>query len=144
MERFRDQVVIVTGASRGIGRAIAEAFAREGARVAVNYRADGAGAQETARRIEAAGGKSTVIQADVSRAGDVERLVSQAEATLGAVDVLVNNAGVVLRKSFLESTEADYDWQFATNVKGVYLMSHAVASRMRERSSDSAHQRRIR
>ena len=96
----------------------------------VNYRADAPGAQETHHRIEAGGGKAVVIQADVSSAEDVERLVEQAELDLGPIDVLVNNAGVVVRKTFLQTTEADFDWQFATNVKGLFLMSHAVAKRM--------------
>lgn len=130
MRRFADQVVVVTGASRGIGRAIAEAFGREAARVIINYREDASGAEETRRRIEAGGGKAAVIQADVSKAADVHRLVDQVEADLGPIEILVNNAGVVVRKTFLQTTEADFDWQFGTNVKGVFLMSHAVATRM--------------
>ncbi|HSB72370.1 MAG TPA: glucose 1-dehydrogenase [Candidatus Methylomirabilis sp.] len=130
MRRFEDQVVVVTGASRGIGRAIAVAFGREGARVVVNYRTDETGAQETGRRIMAAGGVATLVQADVSVAGDVARLVDHTEQAQGPIEVLVNNAGVVARKGFLQTTEADFDWQFATNVKGLFLMSHAVASRM--------------
>lgn len=133
MERFADKLVVVTGASRGIGRAIAEAFGHEGAHVVVNYRSDAGGAEETRRRITAGGGKATVIQADVSVAVDVQRLVERAEREFGPIEILVNNAGVVVRKTFLETTEQDYDWQFATNVKGLFLMSHAVAIRMAAR-----------
>lgn len=133
MRRFEEQVVLVTGASRGIGRAIAEAFGREGARLVINCRVDASGAEETRRRITSEGGIAVVIQADVSVAADVRRLVEQVEADLGPIEVLVNNAGVVVRKTFLQTTEADFDWQFATNVKGLFLMSHTVATRMAAR-----------
>jgi NAD(P)-dependent dehydrogenase (short-subunit alcohol dehydrogenase family) len=69
----------------------------------------------------------------LSTAGDVGRLVDRVEADLAPIEILVNNAGVVVRKTFLQTTEADFDWQFATNVKGLFLMSHAVATRMAAR-----------
>ena len=137
MRRFENQVAVVTGASRGIGRAIAEAFGREGARVVVNYRADTSGAEETRRRIEAEGGDAWVVQADVSITADVRRMVEQVEADLGPIEILVNNAGVVVRKTFLQTSESDFDWQFGTNVKGVFLMTHAVATRMAARRRGS-------
>ncbi len=132
-DEFKDKVVIVTGASRGIGRAIAIAFAKEGARVVVNYREDASGAEKTKEIIDQMGGQAVVDQADVSLSTDVHRLVENAEKELGPIEVLVNNAGVVVRKHFLDTTEEDFEWQFATNVKGVFLMSHAAGTRMAQR-----------
>lgn len=130
---LKGEVVLVTGASRGIGRGIATAFGREGAKVVVNYRSQAEAAQETARLVREAGGEAAVIQADVTRAEDVASMVERTEDQVGPISALVNNAGGTIRKDFLSTTETDWDWQFATNVKSVYLMCHAVATRMVQR-----------
>ncbi|MCL4459948.1 MAG: 3-oxoacyl-ACP reductase FabG [Chloroflexi bacterium] len=131
--RFGGEAVIVTGASRGIGRAIAIAFAREGARVAVNYQKDKAGAEETVESIRRDGGQALAIQADVSQASEVEELVGRTEKELGPITVLVNNAATFLRTTLLETDEKDWDRLFAVNVRGPFLMSRAVARKMIER-----------
>ena len=127
-ERHLDgKVAIVTGASRGIGRAIAERFAAEGARVVANYVAGAAGANAVVGRIVANGGEAIAVQADVSRAADVAALVAAAVERFGRVDILVNNAGVMFTKPTLETSEAEWDQTIAVNLKGPYLCSTAVA-----------------
>lgn len=133
MGRFQNQVVLVTGASRGIGRATALAFAREGATVAINYRADSEGAAETLVQITAAGGQGVPAQADISQPAALERLVTHLEQEVGPIEVLVNNAGVVDRQPFLEVSLEALDAVFATNVRGVFYLSQLVARRMAER-----------
>jgi NAD(P)-dependent dehydrogenase (short-subunit alcohol dehydrogenase family) len=133
MNRFTDQTVIVTGASRGIGAATAIAFAKEGARVAVNYRADEAGARTTLAEIEAGGGTATVVQADVGVVADVERLADTVQATLGPVSILVNNAAMMERTPFLELSLGDFEAVWKTNVRGVFQLSQRVAADMVER-----------
>jgi 3-oxoacyl-[acyl-carrier protein] reductase len=134
---FNDKVVIVTGASRGIGRATAVAFGAQGATVVVNYLRRSTAAEETADMVRAQGGGARVIQADVAQSADVRRLVEQTQRELGPIDVLVNNAGVVVRKDFLTISEADWDWQFDVNVKGVFLVSQYVARQMADRGKGS-------
>jgi len=133
MGPFQDQVVLVTGASRGIGRATALAFAAQGTHVAVNYRGDEAGAQDTIATILAAGGRATLARADVSQPVEVARLVNEIEERLGAIEVLVNNAGTVNRQSFLDVSLEAWDAVFATNVRGVFYLSQLVARRMAPR-----------
>ena len=130
---FDAEVVLVTGASRGIGRATAQAFAQAGAQVIVNFRADAAGAQETLAAIQAEGGRAVLWQADVS---DVERLEQELpalEARLGPVSVLVNNAAAFNTDPFLEVPLAELDRLWATNVRGLFRLSQLVAQGMAER-----------
>jgi 3-oxoacyl-[acyl-carrier protein] reductase len=124
---LQDKVAIVTGASRGIGRAIAERFAAEGARVVVNYVAGSVKAQAVVNGIVAAGGEAIAVQADVSRSADVAALMAAALDRFGRIDILVNNAGVMFTKPTLETSEAEWDLTIATNLKGPYLCSKAVA-----------------
>jgi NAD(P)-dependent dehydrogenase (short-subunit alcohol dehydrogenase family) len=130
MALFQDQVVLVTGASRGIGRATAQAFAAVGAQVVLNYRSDETGAQAALAEITAGGGRATVHQADVSQPAEVARMVEAIEDHLGAIEVLVNNAGVVNRQPFLQVSLEELDAVFATNVRGVFYLSQLVARRM--------------
>jgi 3-oxoacyl-[acyl-carrier protein] reductase len=128
-------VVLVTGASRGIGRSIALAFAQEGDLVAVNYRADRTGAEETCRLIEAAEGQAWAVQADVGRLEEVRRMVERVETEVGPIGVLVNNAAAFERSFFLDTDEAAFDRSFAVNVRGLFFLSQAVARYMIERKS---------
>ena len=121
------KVAIVTGASRGIGRAIAERFAREGARVVVNYVDGSAKAQAVVDSIAASGGEAIAVRADVSRSADVDALVAATLDRFGRIDVLVNNAGVMVTKGVFETTEDEWDQTIDINLKGPYLCSKAVA-----------------
>ena len=127
------RTALVTGASRGIGKAIAIALAEAGANVAVNYRERKTEAEETVKIIEALGRKAAAFQADVSNAKAVTDLIQRIEAALGPIDILVNNAGVALRRSLDELTEEDFDRTIATNLKSAFLCTHAVFTSMRER-----------
>ena len=120
------KTALVTGASRGIGRAIALELARRGARVVVNYHTGAQPAAQVRAAIEAHGGQAVAIAADVSQAAEVDRLFAQAEAALGAVDVLVNNAGVTRDNLLLRMGEADWDIVLHTNLKSAYLCSRAA------------------
>jgi 3-oxoacyl-[acyl-carrier protein] reductase len=125
------KVALVTGASRGIGRAIAVALARAGADVAVNYRTREIEAKETCAEIETIGRRVVAVQADVSVAADVARLVATVEAALGPVAILVNNAGVTRPQPITEITEQDWDEIIAVNLKSVFLVTQAVLPKMR-------------
>jgi 3-oxoacyl-[acyl-carrier protein] reductase len=135
--RLAGKVAIVTGASRGIGRAVAERFAAEGASVVVNYTQGAANANAVVAGIQAAGGTAIAVQADVSRSTDVVRLVEQTLDRFGRIDVLVNNAGVMVAKGVLETSEADWDVTIDVNLKGAYLCSKAVAPVMIRQGSGS-------
>lgn len=125
--RFKDKVVLVTGASRGIGRAIAEQFAAEGAKVVVNYAGNREHAEEVVLGIQARGGETKAIRADISRVSEVERLFSEALAAFGRLDVLVNNAGIMITKPIGEFTEEEFDRMFAVNVKGTFFAIQQAA-----------------
>ena len=127
------RVVLVTGASRGIGRGIALAFARQGERIIVNYRADRSGAEETRRLIEETGGQAWAVQADVGQPGDGQRMVAWVEREVGPIAVLVNNAAAFDRSFFLDVDEEAFDYSFAVNVRGLFFLSQAVARQMVER-----------
>ena len=130
---LRGRVVLVTGASRGIGRAIAIRLAEEGCDVAVNYRVEREAAEEVAARVREAGGRALVVQADVSSPELVGAMVDRVEEELGPVDVLVNNAGIHKHhKSWEMSTE---DWQriIDVNLTGSYLTSRLLGPRMAQR-----------
>lgn len=129
--RLEGKVAIVTGASRGIGRAIALAFAREGADLVVNYLRSKAAAEEVVAQIEREGQRAIAVRADVSQEDQVEQMVSQAAGRFGRIDILVNNAGIILP---FRLEEPDYDnWQrmVDVNIRSVLLCSRAVADVMR-------------
>jgi len=133
MADLAKRVALVTGGSRGIGKAIAVSLAEAGAAVAVNYREKAAEAEAVAGAIRAEGGKAIAVQADVSRADEVARLIAAVDRELGPVDVLVNNAGVGLVRGVDELTEADFDLTVAVNLKSVFLCTQAVIPGMRTR-----------
>lgn len=119
--RLQDKVAVITGAGRGIGRAIAERFAREGADVVVNYRQDEAAALACAAAVEALGSCALVVKADVTRRAEVRDLFAQTVDRFGRLDVLVNNAGINRVCLFEEITDRDWDDILETNLKGPFI-----------------------
>ncbi len=134
---FTGQIVLVTGASRGIGKATAELFANQGAVVAVNYRSDALGADQTVAAIRKTGGQALAVQADLAIPADCERMVEMVEAELGPIDVLVNNAAAFQRTHFLEVTLEEFDRLLATNLRGAFYLSQLIARRMAPRRRGS-------
>lgn len=126
------KVAIVTGASRGIGRAIALRLAADGFAVAVNYAGNAAKAQETVAGIEAAGGKAVAIQGDVSNPSDVTALFEGAKQAFGRIDVVVNSAGVMPMAPISEASLADFDKVIATNLRGTFLVLAQAAANLGE------------
>ena len=133
MSRFEGRTVLITGASRGIGAAAARGFAAEGARVAINYRRDADGAAAVRRAIFDAGGTAEAFCADMGAPDDVDRLADEAEAALGPVSVLVNNAALIDRSPMLEVTLETFDTVWAANVRGLFQLSQRIAAGMVER-----------
>lgn len=123
---LQGKVAIVTGGSRGIGRATSLALAQAGATVVINYRGNQAAADELVALIEKADGRALAIQADVSQSEDVERLFKQSMDTYGRLDILVNNAGVTRDTLLLRMKEADFDAVINTNLRGTYLCTRAA------------------
>jgi len=124
--RLDERVALVTGGSRGIGRAIAQSLATTGATVVVNYRGNQAAADETVASIEAAGGKAVAIQADVANAEDVERLFKEVAERFGRIDILVNNAGITRDTLMLRMKDDDWDAVMDTNLRGLFLCTRAA------------------
>jgi NAD(P)-dependent dehydrogenase (short-subunit alcohol dehydrogenase family) len=129
---LKGKVGIVLGASRNLGRAIAEMLGSEGAKVAVHYNSDSAraGADETASAIKDAGGKASIFQADLTRVTEVERLFDSVTKRFGHLDIMVNTAGMVLKKPLAEVTEQEYDRLFAINAKAAFFCMQAAANQM--------------
>jgi NAD(P)-dependent dehydrogenase (short-subunit alcohol dehydrogenase family) len=127
---FDGRVVLITGASRGIGAATARLFAASGARVVVNYREDRPGAEGVCQAIEAGGGQALLLQGDVGCVDDVRRMIDTVVAAWGPIGVLVHNASAPDRSSFLEATLDQFDLMFGANVRGPYLMSQLVTRHM--------------
>ncbi len=128
MGSLQDKVVIVTGGSRGIGRAIALELGRQGCRVAVNYHSNADAADAVVREIVDAGGEAQAIQGDVSVAEDAQALVEQALERFGALDILVNNAGITRDTLLMRMSEEDWDVVLDTNLKGAF---HCVKAAQR-------------
>jgi 3-oxoacyl-[acyl-carrier protein] reductase len=124
------KIALVTGSSRGIGRAIAERLCREGASVAINYISNANSAEEIAAEMKAAGGDAITLPADVSKLEDIQRLFDQAIDHFGRLDILVNNAGIRISKNVADIDEAEYDRLFAINVKGTFFASQLAARRL--------------
>src|SRR5712671_1227190 len=130
MHRLEGKVALVTGGSRGIGRAVCEALASHGAAVVVNYAAQADQAARLANRIREHGGRAVAIQADVSEKSQVEAMVGQALGEFGQIDVLVNNAGIFARGTSLTMDDAEFDRLLAVNIKGIVHCVRAVAPGM--------------
>lgn len=133
MRDLKNRIALVTGASRGIGAGIAVALARAGAEVAVNYHKNADAAAAVCHEISGVRRKTLAVQADVSVAEDVRRMVTEVETQLGSVDILVNNAGISRPQKLEDITEKDWDDVLATNLKSVFLVTQAVIGGMRRR-----------
>jgi 3-oxoacyl-[acyl-carrier protein] reductase len=133
MKDLKNRIALVTGGSRGIGAAVAIALAKAGADVAVNYRERADAASTVCREINGTGRKAIAVQTDVSVAADVKRMVTEIEAQLGGIDILVNNAAIAHPRKLEEITEAEWDDVLAVNLKSVFLVTQAVAGGMRQR-----------
>lgn len=131
-QSLHGKIAIVTGSSRGIGRAIAEGLAGQGAAVVVNYVGNQKAADEVVAGIAGKGGKALAIQADISSVSDVRRLFDETESKLGAIDIVVANVGVAVIKPLTEATEADFDQVFGTNAKGTFFTLQEAARRVRD------------
>ena len=128
---LRGRVALVTGASRGIGAAIAAALASEGAAVAVNYKSNADKAEALARKLTEGGAQAISVGCDVSKADDVARMVRRVESELGPISILVNNAGIAIRRDLDDLTEADFDRTILVNLKSAFLCMKAVLPAMR-------------
>lgn len=128
---FRGRIALVTGGSRGIGRATAVALGRAGANVAINFLTQEDAANEVALEIKNIGCKASIFQGDVSQSLEVDRMVAEITGKLGTIDILVNNAGQARRLSIDEVTEDDWDQTMSINLKSVFLVTRAVLPHMR-------------
>ncbi|WP_127058231.1 3-oxoacyl-[acyl-carrier-protein] reductase [Veillonella ratti] len=133
--QLTDKVALVTGASRGIGRAIALLMAKQGADVVVNYSGSEGAAQETVDAILAMGRKAIKIKANVGNAEEVAAMVDEAHTTFGRIDILVNNAGITRDGLLMRMKDSDWDDVININLKGVYLMTKAVSKIMMKQRS---------
>jgi 3-oxoacyl-[acyl-carrier protein] reductase len=129
---LKGKTALVTGSSRGIGRAIAEQLAADGAAVVINYARNKQPAEAVVNNILGRGGKAVAVQADLSKPSEARRLFSEAEKAMGGLDIVVANAGVHIEKPLIENTEADYDYIFDTNTKGVFFTLQEAARRVRD------------
>lgn len=130
--QFKGKTAIVTGSSRGIGRAIAERLADSGAAVVINYLENESRAREVVEGIEARDGRAIAVQADVSKLTDIRGLFDRAQAVFGKPDIVVANAATAIIKPLVEATEDDYDRVFDTNAKGVFFILQEATRRLRD------------
>lgn len=131
MTHGNNNIAIVTGASRGIGAAVAERLAADGFTVVINYSGDAKPAEALARKIEAAGGRALTAKADVGNPDAVRLMFETAEAAFGGVDVLVNNAGIMALSNIADTDDATFDRQISVNLKGTFNTMREAAKRLR-------------
>ena len=134
--RLENKVAVVTGSSTGIGRAVAERYAREGADVVINYRKSEAEAHDCLKAVEAAGRRGLVVQADMAKVDQVRHLVDRCVEEFGRIDVMVANAGVEKETPALDIEEDLWDWIIDVNLKGAFFCAQAAARHMSERFDD--------
>jgi 3-oxoacyl-[acyl-carrier protein] reductase len=128
---LENQFALVTGASKGVGKGIALELARQGCAVAVNYHSDAAGAEATVMEIAQSGGHAFAVWADVGNSSNVDAMFSRVDAEFGALNILINNAGVQTWKALLDLTEAEWDRVIDTNLKGTFLCTQRAGLRMK-------------
>ena len=135
MNNLNEKVILVTGSSRGIGAAIAQSLAEAGAKVIVNYAGGKAEADQTVAAIKAAGGEAIALQADVSKPAEVTALFDRAIEHYGRIDVLVNNAGIMITKLLKDITDEDFTRVFDINVRGTFNTMREAATRLADKGS---------
>ncbi|RLB14732.1 MAG: 3-oxoacyl-ACP reductase [Deltaproteobacteria bacterium] len=132
--RLKDKIALVTGSSRGVGRAVALGFAKEGAKVAINYSSNETAANEVVQAIEAMGTEAIAIKADVAKKEQVEHLINTIVERFGRLDILVNNAGFTRPAMLLKMTEEQWDQVVDIHMKGTFLCSQAAGLQMKEQN----------
>jgi len=130
--RLKDKIALVTGSSRGVGRAVALAFAKVGAKVVINYTSNEKAADEVVENVEGMGSEAISVKADVAQKSDVEHLVSATIETFGRLDILVNNAGFTRPAMMVKMSEEQWDQVIDIHLKGAFLCSQAAAIHMKE------------
>lgn len=133
--KLKDKIALVTGSSRGVGRAIAEAYGKEGAKVVVNYSSSQKAADEIVEKIQQMGSQAIAVKADVAKKDEVEKLVQAAIDEFGGIDILVNNAGFTRPAMMLKMTEDEWDQVVDIHLKGAFLCSQAAALHMKGQKS---------
>jgi len=131
--KLKDRVAIITGSSRGIGKAVALWFAEEGAKIVVNCRASKDKAKQVVSQIEEKGSEAIAVQADVSSKSDTERLRDETLAAFSQIDILVSNAGIVIDRPYVDSTDEDWEEAIGNNLRGFFNVTRAVLPHMIER-----------
>lgn len=135
MNNLSDKVILVTGASKGIGAEVAKKLAEAGAKVIVNFAGSKNDADNVVETIKSNGGEAIAVQADVSKADEVKKLFDQSIEHFGKIDVLVNNAGIMITKTIQETTDEDFDRHFNINVKGVFNTLREAATKLADNGS---------
>jgi 3-oxoacyl-[acyl-carrier protein] reductase len=133
--QLKGKTAVVTGGSRGIGRAIALMLAQNGANVVVNYTSNNTSAEEVVRKIEEMGVKGKAVKADVSKSEEVENLVNEVLNTFGSIDILINNAGITRDNLIIRMTEQEFDDVISTNLKGAFICTKSVSRVMIKQKS---------
>lgn len=133
--KLKDKIAVVTGSSRGVGRAVALGLAKEGAKLVVNYTSNEKAAKEVVSSIQSMGSEAVSIKADVAQKSDVDKLISSAIETFGGLDILVNNAGFTRPALMIKMTEEQWDEVVDIHLKGAFLCSQAAANHMKEQNS---------
>jgi 3-oxoacyl-[acyl-carrier protein] reductase len=132
--KLNDKVAIITGSSRGIGKAVTRRFSAEGAKVVVNYKESAGLAEDVVNEIRAAGGEAISVRADVSQRAQTDRLRDETLDAFGQIDILVSNAGIVIDKPYIESTEEDWNAAMDSNLRGFFNITQSVLPHMIERN----------